>query len=294
MNALKNNVNFHCILTKLFDFWGKFNCILVPPCQTEISSAIFHPNSFFGIIGDAKYNIMYFQPQFPIQSKNIKYNTQNAGFLKFQVVLKSNIDMPQQLFLDSLRSLGFDLLNTNIFFENDYFENFAFRMTANGYMIYFNGIYIAKMHYVQNIGCCDFNLVPLYISYDLDKILMLLQGENDIWSISWNGCDDANKILYRDVMFETDRDNCKFISNDTTNEIIFNEFENCKNIALKLLDSNTVISAYIFILKAKYCLDILNFRNYITFNNRINYNTILRDLIDRCCKEYIKNKQVVE
>ena len=108
------------------------------------------------------------------------------------------------------------------------------------------------MHYVQNIGCCDFNLVPLYISYDLDKILMLLQGENDIWSISWNGCDDANKILYRDVMFETDRDNCKFISNDTTNEIIFNEFENCKNIALKLLDSNTVISAYIFILKAKF------------------------------------------
>lgn len=294
MNALNKNANFNYIITKLFEFWEKLDCILIPPCQTEISSTIFHPNSFFSIIGNKSYNLMYFQPQFPIQSKNIKYNTQNSGFLTFQVVLKTNIELPQKTFLNSIKYLGFDLINTNITFEDNYFENFVFRLTSHGYLIYFNGIYIAKIHYIQNMGYYNLESIPLSISYDLDKILMLLQGNSDIWSINWNGIDNTNKIPYRDVMFDFDKDNYNFLSNDSTNEIIFKEFQNYRNMALKLLDSGIIISAYTSALKAKYCLDILNFRNYITLSNRVNYNKILRDLIDTCCKEYIKNKEVVK
>lgn len=284
MNAIESGIGLHELLSKLFNFWEKFECVFVPPCQTEISSAIFHPNSFFSMIDNANYNIMYFQPQFPVQNRNIEYNVNNNCFLEFQVILKKNIDNPQKIFLNSLYCLNIDTLNSDIIFENDYYENFVFRMTANGYIVYFNGMYIAKIYYIQNIASCDFNCIPLYISYNLEKILGLLK----------NNYNSDQNSEYNDIQFKINKDNYNFISNDFTSELILNEFENYKNIAIKLLDNSNITSAYIFILKAKHCLDLLNFRNYINSSNRINYNTILRDLLDRCCNDYIKNKQMVK
>lgn len=293
IGIVKKELNFQDILGKLSDFWGKFGCILIPPAQTEISSTMFHPNAFFGMISNACNDVMYFQPHVAsMELKDIKYTMQNYSFLKFQVIIKSELKMPQKILLDSLSYIGFLFQDNNIEFNEYNFENFIFRLKTFGYNVCFNSASIAKMYYVQNVSCCDSDCMAIAISYNIDKILTILQGRDNVWDVSWNGLDGENKISYSDVMFDSESDNYKFINDNSTNDLLFKEFENYRDMAIKLLDNGIVIPAYIAVLKAKYCLDILNLRNHITFNNKINYNKLLRDLVDSCCKEYINSKNM--
>ncbi len=295
MGALKKDISFREILIKLCDFWNNFGCTLIPPAQTEISSPLFHPNSFFGMIDDNNIDTMYFQPHVAsMDSKGVRYNMQNYSLLKFQVVLKSEVKMPQKIFLDSLLSLGLNHRNNDIVFENVVFDNFIFRLNAVGYQVFFNSTSIAKIYYIQNIGCCDSGYIPITISYDIDKILTVMQGCDNIWDVSWNGRSGEDKISYNDVMFFSEKENYDFIVSDSTNEVIFRELENYKDMAVNLIENGIILPAYISILKAKYCLDILNIRNYITYNNKISYNKILRDLVDLCCEKYNRNKNISE
>ena len=245
------------------------------------------------MINDKSSDIMYFQPYVgSMDLKDIKYTMQNYSFLKFQVVLKSELKMPQKVVLDSLLNMGFLFENNDVRFNNLDFENFIFRLKASGYSLCFNNTSIAKIYYIQNIGCCDSTSVSITISYNIDKILAILQNCDSVWNASWNGLIGEDKISYNDIMFDLEKDNYNFINDDSTNSLLFEQFENYKNIAIKLLNNKIVISAYIAVLKAKYCLDILNLRNHMTFNSKIDHNKVLRDLVDLCCKEYLNSKNM--
>ena len=53
-----NCYNFQNILNKLYEFWTDFNCLAIPSAQTEISSPIFHPVSFFNLIRDKNIQVI--------------------------------------------------------------------------------------------------------------------------------------------------------------------------------------------------------------------------------------------
>lgn len=288
-------LSFYDIFSRLCNFWSDFGCILIPSTQTEISSPLLHQNTFFSMIDtDKKFDTMYLQPVIGSKEfKSTKYDIQNFNFLKFQVILKSEIDMPQKLFLESIVSLGFNLKNNDIRFYNKENEDFIFGLNADSYGIYFNNSSIGDIQYIQNIGCSDSNNnIPIAISYDLNKIMMLLQNTDNVWDINWNGKDDKDKISYIDLMMNVEKYNSKFVTEDNVNNAeIFKIFEGYKNTAINFIDQDIIIPAYVTIIKAKYCLDILNFRNYITYNNKVAYNILLRDLVNICCRKYAENKK---
>jgi len=291
MCAFEKNIGFQEIFMRLCDFWKKFGCTLIPSAQTEVSSPLFHPSSFFNMVSGSKVDIMYFQPYLtPADSIGEGHSAQNYGFLKFQIILKSEVETPQKMFFDSLNFLGFDSENNDIVFKNATFSNFVFRLNAVGYRVFFNSIPIGSIYYIQNIGCSELESIPIAISYDIDKILAIIQNCENIWCTSWNGDNGKCGVLYRDVMLFSKKEGNDFIDNNSINDLIFKEFENCKNMALNFIDSGFVLQAYISTLKAKYCLDILSIKNYIIFNNKICHNKVLRDLIDACCERYNKNK----
>lgn len=285
----KDSNSFQNLLIKLYSFWNDFGCVMIPPAQTEISSPLFHPTTFFGMISDSNIDTMYFQPHtYSKEPNDIKFGVQNYTFLKFQIVIKSEVLEPQKLFLNSLEYIGLDLKNNDIKFNNEDYENFIFRINAFGYKIYFDSMLIGKLHYVQNIGYHDFASVPLIILYDLDKILTILQKKNDLYDVSWNGLENENKISYSNLMLQSESQNYDFVKDTATNEILLQELNNFKTTAQILLKENIIIPAYNNILKAKYCLDILSTRNYIMYNDKLDHSKDLRDLVDLCCEGYLE------
>lgn len=290
--SLTNN-NFFSILTTLTNFWSKFNCVLIPPAQTEISSPMLHPNVFFNIIDNKKnYNIMYFQP-YTLSKENVdsRYDMQTYSFLKFQVILRTELDLPQKVFLESLEKINCDLKNNKIRFKNENFNSFVFRLNANGYRIYLNGTPIAILYYMQNLGKYETNSNQIVISYNLDNLAMLLQDCENVWNIKWNNAKPEDTITYGDIMLDLEKDGYNFITNNLNQKDLIEIFNILTNMANKLLVEKISISAYIYALRAKYYLDILDYKNFLTQESKIKYNKILREIIDNCCKEYLENKK---
>lgn len=290
---LSSNNSFFSILTTLTNFWNEFGCILIPPAQTEVSSPLFHPNVFFGMLGNNKdFNIMYFQPYiFSKENRDNRYNMQSYSFLKFQVIIKSEMFLPQKVIIDSLKRINFDLENNNIKFKNEKLDGFIFRLNASGYKIYFNENIIATMYYVQNIGTNQCNDTPLIISYNLGNIALLLQKCNSIWDVKWNENILSNEIVsYGDVMLDVEKDYTNFLRSNSNEKDFLEIFNILINTAKNLLSEKIAISAYIYTLKAKYYLDIFDYKNLLTQENKIKYKKILRDMIDSCCKKYLENK----
>ena len=291
--SLLNN-NFFSILTALTNFWSKMNCVLIPPAQTEISSPMFHPNVFFSMLNDnKKFDIMYFQP-YTLSKENVdsRYDMQTYSFLKFQVIIKSSLDLPQKVFLDSLKILNFDLKNNKIRFKNEKFDSFVFRLNATGYKIYFNETPIAILYYMQNLGQGQNQDNPIVISYNLDNIAMLLQNCNNIWDIKWSNDSCQNIVTYGDITLDLEKDGYNFINNNLNKDDLIEIFNLLINMAKKLLLEKTAISAYIYAIRAKYYLDIIDYKNFLTQESKIKYNKILREVIDNCCKEYLINKKI--
>lgn len=290
---LSSDNSFFSILTTLTKFWNNFGCILIPPAQTEISFPIFHPNVFFGMLGDNKdFDIMYFQPYtLSKESWDNRHNMQSYSFLKFQIIIKSKIELPQKIFLDSLKSINLDLKNNDIKFKNEKFDNFIFRLNANGYKIYFNENLIATMYYVQNIAKNkNENDKPLIISYNLDNLALILQKCDNIWNIEWNKNSANEAILYSDIMFDVEKDYCDFMQTVSSEKQFLEIFDILIDTAKDLLEKNITISAYIYSLKAKYYLDMFDYKNLLTQENKIKYKKILRNIVDECCKKYLLNK----
>lgn len=291
--SLSNN-NFFSILTALTNFWSKMNCVLIPPAQTEISSPMFHPNVFFSMLNNNKdFNIMYFQP-YTLSKENVdsRYDMKTYSFLKFQVIIKSNLELPQKVFLDSLKILNFDLQNNKIRFKNEKFDSFVFRLNATGYKVYLNETPIAILYYMQNLGQGQNQDNPIVISYNLDNIAMLLQNCNNIWDIKWSNDSCKNIVTYGDITLDLEKDGYNFINNNLNKHDLIEIFNLLINMAKKLLIEKTAISAYIYAIRAKYYLDIIDYKNFLTQESKIKYNKILREVIDNCCKEYLINKKI--
>ena len=291
MSSLNNN--FFSILTTLTNFWSKKYCILIPPAQTEISSPMFHPNVFFSMLSNnKKFDVMYFQP-YTLSKENVdsSYDMQTYSFLKFQVIIKSNIELPQKIFLDSLKIINFNLKNNKIRFKNEKFDSFVFRLNATGYKIYFNETPIAILYYMQNLGQAQNQENPVVISYNLDNIAMLLQECNNVWDIKWNDTKNNEIITYGDIALDLEKYDYNFITNNLNKQDLIEMFNILTNMAKKLLLEKIAISAYIYVLRAKYYLDILDYKNFLTEESKIKNNKILREIIDDCFKEYLINKK---
>lgn len=292
MGNLKKYISFQDLVVKLIEFWSDLGCLLIPPADVEIPSILFHPVAFFNGIEDKFADFMYIQSGTVNDIVSPNTISKNKNFLKFQVVVRSEIKMPQKVLLDSLLGLGFLSENNDFEFKNVEIENNIFRTSVDGYRLIFNSMEIATMGYVQSLGNTTNTLIPLVITYNLEKLMTILQGENDVENISLNGLDDGNKISYKEIFGELGRGAEEFVDDGSTSELIFGEFNALKEIAARLLERNLIVPAYVNILKANYYFNILVHRNFISNNNRISYEKELRTLVDVCCLKH-RNKNIV-
>lgn len=290
MSTLNKDYGFQDIIENLSKFWRDNGCVLVPPSQVEISSPIFHPICFFQAIdNDSDTSIMYFQSQVSSKEyRNVSYEMKNYSFLKFQVFIKKHVENPQKIFFDSLLAMGFDFENSDIRFEGKNFNNLIFRLNSQSFSVFYNNIYIAGISYIQSFGNCESSIMRLSITYDIDRMLILLQDSEDIWNVNWDK--KNNDLKYSDIMFSLEKENYDFIFDNCNNEFLFKNLKNYISISEELLSKQITIPAYTMLLKAKYCLDILNFRNFIYSHQKINYNKLLGSLIDKCCEQYLSKK----
>ena len=193
-NAIKSPVSrpprhldletFQGLIATLNDFWTQHGCVLVQPYDIEIGAGTFHTATFLRAIGPEPWFTAYTQPcRRPADGRYGENPNRLQHYYQYQVLLKPSPLNIQELYLDSLRLLGFDTLVQDIRFVEDNWESPTLGAWGLGWEVWLNGMEVTQFTYFQQVGGLDCRPVSGEITYGLERLAMYLQNVNSIFDL---------------------------------------------------------------------------------------------------------------
>ncbi|MCK5898641.1 MAG: glycine--tRNA ligase subunit alpha, partial [Methylococcales bacterium] len=178
MSSLQNDLTtFQGLISALQAYWSEQGCVLLQPLDLEVGAGTFHPATFLRAIGPEPWNAAYVQPsRRPTDGRFGDNPMRLQHYYQYQVILKPSPDNIQDLYLDSLRHLGLDLLEHDVRFVEDNWESPSLGAWGLGWEVWLNGMEVTQFTYFQQIGGLECKPVAGEITYGLERIAMYIQG----------------------------------------------------------------------------------------------------------------------
>ncbi len=285
---MSKSLTFQEIIFRLQNFWDKKDCVIHQPYDIEMGAGTFHPETFFGSLSDDDLRIAYVQPsRRPKDGRYGENPNRLQRYYQFQVIIKPSPDDIQTLYLNSLKAIGIKIKKHDIRFVEDDWESPTLGAAGLGWEVWLDGMEISQFTYFQQIAGYDLDIIPVELTYGLERIAMYIQKVNDFKEISWN-----RTTSYGDIYFQTEKEFSEFNFQAADTELLFENFKDFETEAEKLLTSELVLPAYDFTIKASHVFNLLDARGVISVTERALYIKRIRSLARKCATKFKeKNKR---
>ncbi len=282
---------FQGLIFTLQDFWAQQGCVITQAFDMEIGAGTFHPSTFLRSIGPEPWRTAYVQPcRRPTDGRYGENPNRLQHYYQFQVMLKPSPDNIQVLYLESLKSLGFDLLEHDVRFVEDDWESPTLGAWGLGWEVWLNGMEVTQFTYFQQVGSLDCKPVTGEITYGLERLAMYLQGVESIYDLVWaNGA--QGKVTYGDVFHQNEVEMSTYNFEQADTKILFDWFEHCEQESKRLVECGLALPAYEFILKASHTFNLLDARQVISVTERARYIGRIRSLSRAVAQTYYDNRE---
>src|SRR5512140_267041 len=102
-------LDFQSIILALQHFWADHGCMIWQPYYAQVGAGTMNPATFLRVLGPEPWNVAYVEPS--VRPDDGRYG-ENPNRLQmhyqFQVILKPGPDRVQEIYLESLESIGID------------------------------------------------------------------------------------------------------------------------------------------------------------------------------------------
>ncbi|HBL86067.1 MAG TPA: glycine--tRNA ligase subunit alpha, partial [Alcanivorax sp.] len=228
---------FQGLILALQQYWAEQGCVIVQPLDMEVGAGTFHPSTFLRAIGPENWNSAYVQPsRRPTDGRYGENPNRLQHYYQFQVVLKPSPDNIQELYLDSLRRLGFDPLTHDIRFVEDNWESPTLGAWGLGWEIWLDGMEVTQFTYFQQVGGIDCYPVTGEITYGLERLAMYLQNVDSVYDLVWSD-GPFGKVTYGDVFLQNEVEMSTFNFEHANVEALFNQFDLFEAESGKLIEA---------------------------------------------------------
>ena len=266
-------MTFQEIITTLQRYWGSKGCVLGNPYDIETGAGTFNPNTFLMALGPEPWKTAYVEPS--RRPKDGRYG-ENPNRVyqhhQFQVIMKPSPDNIQELYLESLRLLGIIPEEHDIRFVEDDWESPTLGAWGLGWEVWLDGMEITQFTYFQQVGGLELDIVPVEITYGLERIALYIQNKSNVYDLDW-----TDEVKYGDMRYQYEYENSKYSFELADLDLYFKWFDEYEREAKKILEQGLVLPAYDFVLKCSHTFNVLDSRGAISTTERMAY--ILRHLI---------------
>jgi len=257
------------------------------PYDIEMGAGTFHPSTFLGAIGPEPMRAAYVQPcRRPTDGRYGENPNRLQHYYQFQVILKPSPENIQELYLESLKELGIDMLSDDIRFVEDNWESPTLGAWGLGWEVWLNGMEVTQFTYFQQVGGLDCRPVTGEITYGLERIAMYLQGVDSIFDIQWN-----DHFSYADIYHQNEVEQSTFNFEHANVEELFHQFNSCENESQHLLEQKLPLPAYEKVLKASHSFNMLDARHAIGVTERARYIGRIRNLAKGVAQAYYDSRE---
>ena len=280
-------MNFQDIIFELDKYWAEQGCIIQQPYDMEVGAGTFHPATLLRALGPEPWKAAYPQPsRRPTDGRYGDNPNRLQHYYQYQVVIKPSPLDVQELYLDSLKRFGLNLLEHDIRFVEDDWESPTLGAWGLGWEIWLDGMEITQFTYFQQAGSIDLHPVTAEITYGLERIAMYLQGVDSVYDIAWN-----DEISYGEIFHQAEVEFSTFNFEEADVEKMIDFFNSCEVEAEKLIAKDLVLPAYDYCLKCSHLFNLLDARKAISVAERTRYIGRIRNIVRSVAESYVNQRE---
>ena len=284
---------FQGLILALQTYWAEQGCVLLQPLDLEVGAGTFHPATFLRAIGPEPWSAAYVQPsRRPTDGRFGDNPNRLQHYYQFQVMLKPSPENIQDLYLGSLKMLGFDLLEHDIRFVEDNWESPTLGAWGLGWEVWLNGMEVTQFTYFQQVGGLECRPVTGEITYGLERLAMYLQGVNSVYDLVWTKTPHG-VVTYGDVFHQNEVEMSSFNFDHANVEFLFKCFDTYEEESKKLIAANLPLPAYEMVLKASHTFNLLDARHAISVTERQRYILRVRTLSRAVAEAYYARREAL-
>jgi glycyl-tRNA synthetase alpha chain len=284
---------FQDLILDLQEYWSEQGCVLLQPYDMEVGAGTFHPGTFLRSIGPEPWSAAYVQPsRRPTDGRYGENPNRLQHYYQFQVVIKPSPDNIQDLYLNSLRMLGFDPLVHDIRFVEDNWESPSLGAWGLGWEVWLDGMEVTQFTYFQQVGGLDCRPVTGEITYGLERIAMYLQGVDNLFDLIWTE-GPFGTVTYKDVFHQNEVEMSAYNFEHADVNNLFQQFDSYEKQSNALIEAGLPLPAYELVLKASHNFNLLDARHALSVTERQRYILRIRALSRAVAQSYYSAREAL-
>ncbi|MGB0867128.1 MAG: glycine--tRNA ligase subunit alpha [Granulosicoccaceae bacterium] len=282
---------FQGMIATLQAYWSEQGCIVQQPYDMEVGAGTFHTSTFLHAIGPEPWYACHTQAsRRPTDGRYGENPNRLQHYYQFQVAMKPSPANMQELYLGSLKVLGFDPLVHDIRFVEDNWESPTLGAWGLGWEVWLNGMEVTQYTYFQQCGGLECKPVLGELAYGIERLAMYIQGVESIYDLVWAHT-PAGPVTYGDVFHQNEVEQSAYNFEHANTEELFHTFDVCESECQKLCETQLPLPAYEQVLRASHSFNLLDARRAISVTERQRFILRVRTLARAVAVAYAESRE---
>jgi len=275
------------LIMNLHKYWAGQGCYLAQPYDVEVGAGTMTPDTFFRVLDKRPWKVAYVQPsRRPTDGRYGENPHRVQKHFQYQVIIKpAPLDI-QKIYLESLASLGINLTEHDIRFDEDDWESTSIGAWGVGWQVLLDGLEITQFTYFQQAGGIDLSPVPVEITYGIERLEMFLEGKGNIFDLGW-----SKDVTYGDLRVREEREFSEYNFSQADLQLLRDSFQGFRQEAQKLVDKKLLLPAYDMCLKCSHFFNLLDARGAISVTERVKMISQIRVVVNQIAQKYTTSKE---
>lgn len=285
-------LTFQEMILRLQEFWQEQGCAVLQPLDCQVGAGTFHPATFLRAIGPEPWRACYVQPSRRPQDGRYGDNPNRLQrYYQFQTVIKPSPPDFQQLYLQSVATLGLDKSEHDIRFVEDDWESPTLGAWGLGWEVWVDGMEVSQFTYFQEAGGLPAKPVMGEITYGLERLAMLLQGCDNVFDLAW-----TPNISYGDLHMQDEKEQSAYNFERADTEMLFRHFDDLESAAEALLNEehSLAVPGYEIVIQCSHVFNLLDARGVISVTERARYVARVRNLSRKAARAYLRSRRELD
>jgi len=279
-------MSLQSLIMNLQKFWAGQGCYLAPSYDLEVGAGTMTPDTFFRVLGRRPWKVAYVQPsRRPTDGRYGQNPHRVQKHYQFQVIIKPSPADIQQIYIDSLTSLGINLQDHDLRFDEDDWESPTIGAWGVGWQVMLDGLEITQFTYFQQAGGVEVFPVPVEITYGLERLEMFLEEKDNIYDLKW-----SEDVSYRDLRFEEERQFSEYNFSLAAIRSLRENFRLAEKEAAKLIEKGLLLPAYDMCLKCSHLFNLLDARGAISVTERVKMIAQIRAQVTQIALQFTSSE----
>jgi glycyl-tRNA synthetase alpha chain len=290
--------SFQGLILTLQRFWAERGCVVLQPYDMEVGAGTFHPATTLRALGPKSWRCAYVQPsRRPGDGRYGENPNRLQHYYQFQVILKPSPPDIQDLYLESLRTIGIDTALHDVRFVEDDWESPTLGAWGLGWECWCDGMEVSQFTYFQQVLGIECAPVSGELTYGLERLAMYVQGVENVYDLNYNGLDGEDRVSYGDVFLQAEKEYSRHNFEHSDVEMLFRHFRDAENACRSYLAAGDkgethemVLPAYDQCIKASHAFNLLDARGVISVTERQSYILRVRELAKACGEAWLRTE----